>query len=185
MKITLLNPDSKRKCGGCTLCCKLLPVPVIDKPSNTRCAHQRMGKGCAIYDRRPAPCWGFSCRWLLEDDTADLSRPDRSHYVIDPMPDFVTVSGTDGNGNHVEKIQLPVLQIWVDKNYPDAHRDPALRDYIQRRAVEDGCAALIRYTSREAFLLVPPALAGTWVEHATGMTEEEHTPDQIFGAFGL
>jgi len=50
-----------------------------------------MGKGCAIYAKRPMSCALWNCRWLVNDDTAELSRPDRSPYVIDIMPDYVTV----------------------------------------------------------------------------------------------
>ena len=40
---------SKQTCGGCTFCCKLLPVDSLGKHANTRCQHQHVGKGCAVY----------------------------------------------------------------------------------------------------------------------------------------
>lgn len=70
-----------------------------------------------------------------------MSRPDRTHYVIDVMPDFITlVYDETGALTNVE-----VVQIWVDPSYPDAHRDPALRAYIERRG-EEGIAAIVRYS---------------------------------------
>jgi len=111
--------------------------------------------------------------WLLGQDTADLSRPDRAHYVIDCMPDYVTLrDNTTG-----DLTKLPVLQIWVDPRFRDAHRDPALRDYIKRRGEQDGMAALIRYSSTEAFTIFPPAIAsdGEWHEKA-GESEPDHKP---------
>lgn len=177
-----------RRCGECQLCCKLLPVrerdddatlkamagaglplpdgsadrvPSFDKPANTRCQHQRHGKGCMIYDRRPLACRLWSCRWLTEADTADQHRPDHSHVVIDAMPDYVTLQDNlTGEARHV-----PVIQVWVDPAYPDAHRDPALRAYVARQA-EQGVLALIRNGSHDAFLLVPPSSAadGEWHE---------------------
>lgn len=171
----------ERQCGSCTLCCRLLPTKEINKPANTRCEHQRHGKGCAIYTKRPFSCRVWSCRWLLNDDTADLSRPDRSHYVIDVIPDYVTAVQEDGTRQDV-----PVLQIWVDPKYPDAHRDPALRAYIARRGENERLAALIRYNSSDAFLLCPPALSsdGQWHQQGGNMEQREHSLAETLSKFG-
>jgi hypothetical protein len=99
----------------------------------------------------------------VNNDTADLSRPDRSHYVIDIMPDHVTLQN-DGDG-YQQTFQ--VVQIWCDPNHPDAHRDLALRDYLRRRG-DEGIVALVRYggVARETLLLIPPQMApdGEWHE---------------------
>jgi Putative zinc- or iron-chelating domain len=195
-----------RTCGSgkdwCGTCCKLLPMkpgrdqlliaaavdagiisveqaaaPVADfaKPAGQRCPHQRHNKGCSIYDRRPFGCRMWSCRWLLNDDTAELSRPDRAHYVIDVTPDFVT-----GDGD-----PIPVIQVWVDPDYPNAHEDPALRDYLERRGKE-GYGALIRYDASEAFFLVPPSLSddGRWHEIKGQTNPQEHTIEDKIQALG-
>ena len=140
-----------RQCGDCQLCCKLLPVRSLDKPAHTRCRHQQHHKGCAVYAQlfRIAPeCKLWSCRWLLHDDTGDLSRPDRSHYVIDVMPDFIRAEDEDGT-----VVEVPVVQVWVDPDYPHAHRDPALRAWLDKHAA----VALIRYGSGDGFCLFPPS----------------------------
>jgi len=195
-----------RKCGGCQLCCKLLPMKAgadrrlsaetikaaigiglltardaahtvadFDKPAGQRCPHQRHGKGCSIYAVRPFGCRFWNCRWLAGDDTAELPRPDRCHYVIDVSPDFVR----DGER------PVPVVQVWIDSDYPDAHRDPALRAFLLRRAHE-GYAALIRLSSMEAFLLVAPPFTdnGEWREIHSDVVEEEHTPEDKVRALG-
>lgn len=150
-----------RSCGDCSLCCRLLPVEEIGKAAGEKCKHQRHssnGKGCCrVYQKRgfPLSCALWSCRWLNGSDTSDLSRPDRSHYVIDAMPDEVYLPQDDGS-----TIAAPVVQVWVDPKYPDAHRDPALRAYLERRG-EEGLAAIIRYSSYDAFALAPPSLTGT------------------------
>ena len=151
-----------RACGGCTLCCRLLPVNELDKLAGQRCKHQRTGKGCAVYRTRamPACCHFWNCRWLVNDDTADLSRPDRSHYVIDLLPDYVTVIDNETG----EQTNVEVVQIWCDPKYPDAHRDPALRAYLERRAAE-GKMALVRYNSSEAFSIM--MINGELHEHPT------------------
>lgn len=171
----------ERKCGDCQLCCKLLPTKEINKPANIRCQHQKVGKGCGIYADRPLSCMAWSCRWLLNDDTADLSRPDRSHYVIDVIPDYITVQQEDGSGT-----DIPVLQIWCDPNYPDAHRDPHLRDYIERCGIKHGMAALIRYGSADGFVIFPPSLAsdGEWHEQDSNLRREETKLADTLAKFG-
>jgi hypothetical protein len=174
--------EVQRRCGGCTLCCKLLPQVELKKPGGQRCQHQRMGQGCMIYARRPPSCRLWSCRWLVEDDTADLSRPDRSHYVIDIMPDFVTAVPGDGQ----ERFYVQVVQVWIDPKYPDAHRDPQLRAYLARRG-EENIAAIIRYGEVEAFVLSPPAMSGTgeFCEIRAGVSADRtHTLADVEKALG-
>jgi hypothetical protein len=173
-----------RQCGDCQLCCKLLPVRSLGKLAGQHCQHQRHHKGCAVYARLASvsiECKLWNCRWLVEDDTANLRRPDRSHYVIDLMPDFVTLRNEEnGELQHVE-----VVQIWVDPKYPDAHRDPALRAYLERRA-EQGAAGLIRRDNQQAIAIFPPVLNADrqWHEKETNFRVEEHTPEEKVAALG-
>jgi hypothetical protein len=158
-----------RECGDCQLCCKLLPIPPLSKPANQRCKFQKFGKGCTVYHKPgsqfPIECGLWNCRWLVSDDTDDLSRPDRSHYVIDLVPDFITATMED------KPQHIPVVQIWNDPAYPDAHRDPALRRYLFRRA-EEGMAGLIRFDARKALVIFAPPwdVNGQWHEITSGMT---------------
>lgn len=165
--------DTTRRCGACQLCCKLLPAKELDKPDNTRCQHQKVGVGCRIYASRPASCRFWSCRWLTMADTAELKRPDRSHYVLDPVPDYVTaVDNTTG----AERV-VPCIQIWCDPDYREAHRDPALRRFLERRAAEGGWCGLVRYGTGDAVLLVPPSMSENrrWNETGSMLTRREHS----------
>lgn len=164
-----------RSCGDCQLCCRLLPNRELHKGANVKCQHQKFGVGCMIYERRPGSCRFWSCRWLVDDDTADQSRPDRSGYVIDVMPDFITVQPHDGSPpQHVE-----VVQVWVDPRRPDVLRDPKLRAYVERRGAER-VAVLCRFGSEDAVLLVPPSMGqGEWREIRTMMKDQQHTPADI------
>lgn len=173
----------KRQCGTCTLCCKLVPVKELRKKANVRCQHQSHAKGCAIYSRRPLSCAYWSCVWLMGGDhTRDLPRPDRVHYVIDKMPDFVRI--TD-NVTGSEKKQ-PVLQVWLDPDYPDAHHDPALRAFLEAMCIEKGMLALVRFAGTDrAIMLVPPSAntSGEWVEVESNMSREpEHSAADIHQA---
>lgn len=151
-------------CGSCQLCCRLLPVKSLGKLASERCKHQRFGKGCAIYARRPRECMVWNCRWLVDDDTSPfgLRRPDHVHYVIDVMPDFVRV--TEPSSGRQE--DQSVMQVWVDPQFPEAHRDPALRAYMVHIAQTRGDPTLVRWGNELAALIAPPALTGNgeWVE---------------------
>jgi len=70
-----------RACGPCTLCCKVLAVPELEKPANTWCRHATKGGGCAIYATRPPTCQAFVCGWQQGTVPAAL-RPDRVHAVV-------------------------------------------------------------------------------------------------------
>lgn len=209
MPMTIVLTDKfDRKCGGCTLCCKLLPMSpdlyppertaelvdgMIDagwakaadfagmvnewaKPAGKPCQYQRHLKGCAIYGRRPFCCRNWSCRWLTGDDTADLSRPDRSRYVIDLLPDFITLAPHDGS----EPTNIEVVQIWVDAHEPDAWRDPALLAYIERRGKE-GKAAIIRFDHTRAVVVFAPAMSedGQWHEVHNGERRPQHVGAEL------
>tara|TARA_R110000787_G_scaffold70330_1_gene156424 strand:- start:219 stop:869 length:651 start_codon:yes stop_codon:yes gene_type:complete len=52
-----------RSCGDCTLCCKLVPVPALQKEGHEWCKHCAIGEGCKIYKDRPLDCQGFECFW--------------------------------------------------------------------------------------------------------------------------
>jgi hypothetical protein len=146
-----------RQCGDCQLCCRLLPVPPLGKKAGERCQHQKFGKGCAVYHTAAMPpeCGLWNCQWLTNDDTAGLSRPDRSHYVIDIVPDFMTLQD-NATG---QQYKIPVVQIWIDPAHPLAHRDPALRAFLLRRG-EQGIAALVRFDNRRAVTIIPPNMIG-------------------------
>ncbi len=171
----------KRTCGECTLCCKLLPVRELDKGADTRCCHQRHGKGCAVYRKpgMPISCHLWSCRWLIDEATAHLSRPDRSHYVIDVMPDYITAQNDDTGYREA----VMAVQIWVDPGFPDAHRDPALRAYLETLNEAQQVVGLVRYGSRAGLVLLPPQVNDQriWVEHRTTMQEQEHTLADLAG----
>ena len=163
--------QTNRSCGSCSLCCRLLPQKEISKPALTRCEHQRhSSKGsCAIYKNRPLSCIMWSCAWLMRADTANLHRPDRSHVVVDTMPDVITMQPDDG-----PEFDMEVIVLWVDPAHKDAWRHPSILDYCNQRCIaaleqEKYLAVLIRYGSGDGFVAFPPALTGhhEWVTHGS------------------
>ena len=155
---------TNRSCGDCKLCCYLLPTADIGLPANTHCKHE-CSKGCAIYERRPASCQLWSCQWLLGQDVG--LRPDRSGYVVDMMPDFVT-SVDDATG---EQKRWPVNQVWVDPARPNAHRAPALRRWIEEQGQRVRMMTIVRNGNDGGVLLCPPSMSDSheWIEKDSSM----------------
>ena len=161
------KPSSNRHCGSCSTCCRLLPIKELNKPGGVRCHHQRLHQGgcCKVYGQEmayPRSCAQWSCRWLVDPALA-LPRPDRSHYVIDVLPDFLQVEEQGGN-----RRQVPAVQIWVDPLHPDAHREPRLRAWINTNAAATGMIAVIRDNTNPGpgLVLIPPVMTdqGQWIE---------------------
>lgn len=175
-----------RQCGDCQLCCKLVPVKELNKKAGQRCKHQKFKKGCMIYHQPnkgfPSSCALWNCAWLVDEYAADLSRPDRSHYVVDIMPDFVTLQNKAGEDKHIG-----VIQVWCDPAYPTAHRDPALRAYIERRSQKEHIGALVRFDEEKAIFLAPPALTqDDWFEkESTQPIKREHSIEELAEFFNL
>jgi Fe-S-cluster containining protein len=71
-----------RRCGPCSLCCRLLRVDVLRKLGGTPCIHQRAAGGCAIHARRPGICRAYRCLWL-QGGLAEEERPDRLGALLD------------------------------------------------------------------------------------------------------
>ena len=71
-----------RSCGGCTLCCKVYDVPVLEKPRGRWCGHCAPGRGCEIHASRPEFCRDFQCLWILDTRLGDEWRPDRAKFVM-------------------------------------------------------------------------------------------------------
>jgi hypothetical protein len=76
-----------RRCGTCTLCCKVLTVEELRKPNGQWCPHCVKGRGCAIYSDRPNECRRFQCGYLLWPALGEHWLPARSKLVVAFKPD--------------------------------------------------------------------------------------------------
>jgi hypothetical protein len=105
-----------RRCGSCTLCCKVLGISVLDKPAGSWCRHCVPGQGCGIYADRPDECASFACLWLADPHFPDALKPDRSKVVFALEP----------GGNRVNA--------WVDPAAKDAWKTPDVYGLLKRLA---------------------------------------------------
>jgi len=101
----------KRKCGDCTLCCKLFEVQALNKPQGVWCSHCDKGKGCKIYETRPEACQKFDCAWLAGVVPEDL-KPNETHVVLTQTSD------------------QRLIQVNVDPVYPDAYKHGIVKRFI-------------------------------------------------------
>ena len=114
-------------CGGCTLCCTLVPVDsaALKKPAFTPCKHLRdmllvAGPGCGIYETRPDACRAWSCVWLTSPDLPPELRPDRCGVVVDPTVDLIRVNGEE----------QAAAQIWAAPGHEMAFEVEVVREAI-------------------------------------------------------
>lgn len=170
-----------RACGDCKACCKLPPNAEMGKPSNKRCDHLSNARGCKIYASRPRTCRLFRCQWLSESDTADIGRPDRVHYIIDPAPDVITMQDNETGA----ETYYQAVQIWCDPRYPDAWQDQALMRFLSRRSADD-ILAIVRYGDNiNDFVLLPPKMTGTGAFHAvSGKMQGQTSIEDIVAKLG-
>ena len=83
--------DGARQCGDCSLCCKLLAIPELDKPKDEWCPNFAAGIGCRIYADRPPSCRDFRCRWLVDPTMGPEWKPSVCKMVLDAKPRLLVV----------------------------------------------------------------------------------------------
>lgn len=159
--MTTPNPH----CGTCSLCCKLPPVPAIEKPGFKWCKHAKPGSNhsCTIYDHKPSDCTWWNCYYLdclVSGQTPPFDRPDRTHYVVDMLLDVVDWNGRD----------YPTIQVWEDPSYKGVWRDDKrLVKFIERAASQE-VLTLIRHSPTLGTVVISPPLVSPRVEVTQGFT---------------
>lgn len=170
-------PIRGRSCGSCVSCCVWVPVDrPLNKAAGEKCVHL-CSRGCSIYATRPDPCRYWNCAWLYQIETADMKRPDKVGYCIDPMLQTILI----------DQQPTSVIQIWVDPNRPDAHRDPALRAYLVLMGERLRLVSIVRWAhpggqeGRDAMVIVPPCLSNDseWIEKRSQMISEKQMATRL------
>jgi hypothetical protein len=129
-----------RECGKCSLCCKLLHVVELDKPSNQWCEHCRPGAGgCSIYQTRPKICRTYACGWLMSATVGPEWYPLLSHMILSLAP---------FNG-------VNTVTVTVDPRFPWAWREQPYRAQLEQMAAKG-----LRVASAEDILLVHVRVGG-------------------------
>lgn len=125
--ITLPIVSTKRSCGTCDQCCRVIGVSDggIEKPAGVPCEHLCNAPcgNCGIYENRPSACKQYSCMWL-DGELPVEAKPEHSGVVgevcyVDPaggIPGFrmITVCSRSQSELHV------ALKRWFDPMLNDA-----------------------------------------------------------------
>jgi hypothetical protein len=127
---------SGRQCGKCSLCCKTMSVPELDKLADTWCSHAKPGcGGCAIYPTRPSACRDFECMWLHDGSVfGEEWFPARCRMVLTPL----AKPGSD---------KAEGIQVNVDSAFPTAWRKEPY--YAQLLAIAQGMYVTLRIGRRQ------------------------------------
>jgi hypothetical protein len=72
----------ERVCGKCNLCCRVLGIEVLGKAAGEWCRHCVIGRGCGIYDERPAVCRDFECLYRTDPALTEVWHPALSHLML-------------------------------------------------------------------------------------------------------
>ena len=72
----------EKHCGDCSLCCKIMAIPELNKPKDSWCDHVIRKRGCGIYESRPHSCRAFKCLWLQDPRLPPEWKPDKSKFVM-------------------------------------------------------------------------------------------------------
>jgi hypothetical protein len=106
-----------RDCGSCTLCCKLFPVPELDKPAGRWCRHIAQGRGCGIHATRPQVCRDFFCQWIYNPALGPEWKPERARFVLSIYPGSNTLLVSADPGAPAAwrgPLYLPSLRRWAE-----------------------------------------------------------------------
>ena len=83
--------NGRKECGDCSLCCKVLGIPELEKPKDRWCSNFKAGTGCGIYKDRPPSCRNFICRWLSDPTMGPEWKPSVCKMVVDSRPSLFVV----------------------------------------------------------------------------------------------
>jgi hypothetical protein len=83
---------TKRECGSCSLCCKVMGVPEVKEDFKwcPHCAPGHKAGGCQIYENRPERCRDFHCQWLIDQRFGDYWFPKKAKILVDHKLDGET-----------------------------------------------------------------------------------------------
>lgn len=104
------------ECDGCTLCCKLLPVPWMNSPAYEYCKECEPDKGCKIYENVPKKCLGFECAYNQIKCAPIELRPDKCGIVFERI--FEIFIGTLDLNTNVSDVAKGQIDSFVNQGFP-------------------------------------------------------------------
>jgi len=99
------------ECGGCTMCCDVLPVPQLNKPENTLCINC-VAEGCGIHATRPSVCRDFQCYYTLSEQSIEF-RPDKTDCMFELVSDDIMICTL--HRRNLNAWKDPKIQIFINE----------------------------------------------------------------------
>lgn len=99
------------------MCCKVYRIDDLQKPAGKWCTHCAIGKGCKIYEARPAQCRAFECLWLQDDLMPPNWKPEISKVVFSIYPSTGFIYGQVDPGAPFawqKEPYLGLLRAWAE-----------------------------------------------------------------------
>ena len=129
------------KCDGCTLCCKLLPVPWMDSAAGEWCEYCDPDTGCKIYHVLDARCRDFECAYSQMERVSPHLRPDRCNVVFEKVAD----------------------DVFLGNQHPDREPTPPAKNQI-KHFVLDGFSVILKPVGKKAtvYLAKGHTSEGAW-----------------------
>jgi hypothetical protein len=103
------DDTTKRSCGSCALCCKVMRIDTISKPKLKWCPNCEIGKGCRIYFSKPDECTTFQCLWLMDDFFDDRFKPHKIKIVLYPHVHGYIIADCDQRSSMTDSKNLPLF----------------------------------------------------------------------------
>ena len=102
-------------CDGCTLCCDLLPVPILNKKPYDKCVHCKLSK-CLIHDHKPDFCESYDCMYAQVSDLPLELRPDKCWVIYEKINEEV-IYGLQHPDRKPTKMAVKQAKDFIDQGF--------------------------------------------------------------------
>lgn len=105
------------ECDGCTLCCKLLPVPWMDSPEGEYCKECEPEIGCKIWENVSEYCKKYRCLYNQLNNMDVMYRPDYCGIVFEKATDTIIYGIIDDDVETLNDDANDMISAFLTKGY--------------------------------------------------------------------
>jgi hypothetical protein len=134
--------QASQPCGDCQLCCELIAIHALDKPTYQLCPNQ-CATGCAIHGTHPDECRTYACFWKMRwiDEGVEF-RPDNLGAVFD----------------FEQTVHGPVIRVWQTESGMVLDH-PEVRRITIEMANQLKTPVFVNYMNNDRSIFLIPSLA--------------------------
>jgi len=105
------------KCDGCTLCCKVLPVPWMNSPQGEYCKECEPNKGCKIWETVPEDCKKYKCFYNRIESLDSKYRPDNCGIVFERATKTIFYGTIDSDISMLNNVANKMIKFFVSEGF--------------------------------------------------------------------